>query len=75
MLKISRKAKRIAAKEQVTVYDARQFFSYYSWLKHTDSYNFNKKHIEPYVSINKLKAVLRVTKRSDADGMAKIRKC
>ena len=74
MLKISRKAKRIAAKEKPTVYDARQFFSYYSWLKHTDSYNFRKKHIDPYSRISTLKAILRAHERRNADGMASISK-
>lgn len=73
MLKISRKAKRIAAREKPTVYDARQFFSYYSWLRHTDSYNFRRKHIYPYARISTLKAILRAHERRNTDGMAKFR--
>ena len=57
-LKIRRKAKRAAKAQTITVHTASSLISYLGWLKHCDSANFYKKHIQPYVNIKKLKEVV-----------------
>ena len=32
--------------------------AYYGWIKHTDSYDFAKKYIEPYVDFDELKKII-----------------
>lgn len=55
MLKATRKAKRISAKEKPTVYDTRQMLSYLGWIKCTDTYTMYRYWIKPYVNFQKLK--------------------
>nr|DAY56758.1 MAG TPA: hypothetical protein [Caudoviricetes sp.] len=43
--------------------DASAMISYYGWLKHCNSYNFNQKYIRPYIDINKLKGVVSYANR------------
>lgn len=54
-MKMCRKAKRIASKEKVTIYDIRQFMSYLGWIKHSDTYGAYIKHIKPYANIQRMK--------------------
>ncbi len=55
MLKATRKAKRISAKERPTVHDFRQMISYLGWIKCTATYAMYLKWIKPYVSFQKMK--------------------
>jgi hypothetical protein len=55
MLRASRKARRIAKKKRRTVYDARQLLSYLGWIDSTDTYDFYRKRIKPFVCIQYLK--------------------
>lgn len=48
--KIRRKALKIE-KKGLTIRLARQFLSYYGWLKYTDTRGYYKRHIKPHVSI------------------------
>lgn len=78
MLKISRKAKMVAAKERPTAYDARQLLSLYGWLRHTDSHRFMVSRINPYISTKRLKeAITRHTKGGMCNAVAGIsqRRC
>lgn len=62
MLKASRKARRIAKKDKITVYESRQMLSYLGWIKDTNTYGMYVAWIKPYVSFQKLK---RKIKRHD----------
>lgn len=59
---IARKAMKLAyklsKKETITVEDARRMLAYYGWIKHTDSYMFVQKYIDPYVNFEKLKKII-----------------
>lgn len=55
MFKCTRKARRMAKKEHINVYDARQMLSYLGWLDHTDTYNVYLEYVKPAVNIKKLK--------------------
>ena len=55
MLKATRKAKRIFAKEKPTIHDIRQMMSYLGWIKCTDTYAMYLYWIKPYVSFQKMK--------------------
>ena len=62
-LRIKRRAKKIYKRNKVTLTDASAMISYYGWLKHCNSYNFNQKYIRPYIDINKLKGVVSYANR------------
>lgn len=51
MLKASRKARKISAKEKPTIYDIRQMLSYLGWIMATDTYGFYAKWVKPFVNI------------------------
>ena len=59
---IARKAMKLAyklsKKETITVADARRMLAYYGWIKHTDSYDFVNKYINPYVNFDNLKKII-----------------
>ena len=59
---IARKAMKLAyklsKKETITVADARRMLAYYGWIKHTDSYDFTNKYINPYVNFDSLKKII-----------------
>lgn len=59
---IARKAMKLAyklsKKETITVADARRMLAYYGWIKHTDSYDFVNKYINPYVNFDSLKKII-----------------
>ena len=59
LLRIKRRYKKISKKQKITYTDASASLSYYGWLKHCDSYNFNQKYVKPYVDLNKCKGVIR----------------
>ena len=52
------KAKRVAKAQTISAHTASSLISYLGWLKHCDSANFYKKHIQPYVNIKNLKEVV-----------------
>lgn len=58
-LRIKRRYKKISKKKILTYKDASASLSYYGWLKHCNSYNFNRKYVKPYVDLNKCKGVIR----------------
>ena len=58
-LRIRRRIKKIYKKGKINVTDAGAVLSYNGWLKHSNSYNFTKKYINPYISINKCKEVIK----------------
>lgn len=58
-LRIKRRYKKISKKQFITYKDASASLSYYGWLKHCNSYNFNQKYVKPYVDLNKCKGVIK----------------
>jgi len=66
MLKMTRKARKIAKKKKITIYDARQMVSYIGWLDHTNSYNVYLSHIKPFVSLRALKHKVSQCAKRDA---------
>jgi hypothetical protein len=62
-LRIRRRIKRIYKKGKLSVKDARAVLSYNGWLKYSNSHNYTKKYIKPYISINKCKEVIKNARR------------
>lgn len=58
-LRIKRRYKKIYKKGKLTYKDASASLSYYGWLKHCNSYNFNQKYVKPYINLNKCKGVIK----------------
>jgi hypothetical protein len=58
-LRIKRRIKKISKKPRIKLLDASAVISYYGWIKHCDSYNFNQKHLKPYIDLKKVKGVLK----------------
>ena len=58
-LRIRRRIKKIYKKGKINITDAGAVLSYNGWLKHSNSYNYTKKYINPYISINKCKEVIK----------------
>lgn len=58
-LRIKRRAKRVYKKKKMSYTDASAIISYYGWIKHCDSYNYNQKYLKPYVNLKKCKGVIR----------------
>lgn len=58
-LRIKRRYKKIYKKGKLTYKDASASLSYYGWLKHCNSYNFNQKYVKPYIDLNKCKGVIK----------------
>ena len=71
-LRIRRRVKKIYKKGQLNVKDAAAILSYNGWLKHSNSYKFNKKYIEPYININKCKEVIKHERRKQCENREKI---
>lgn len=65
MLKASRKAKKLASKARLTMYDARQMLSYLGWIKATDTYSMYEKWIKPYVKFKRLKKIISKSDKRD----------
>lgn len=62
-LRIKRRIKKIYKKKKITLKDASATLSYYGWLKHCDSYNFNQKYMKPYIDLKKCKGVVSYESR------------
>lgn len=76
MLKLARKACHIAKKKgECSIYEARQMISYWSWLKHTDSYKLYTKRIKPYVDFRVLRNKIKMHDRRKNNGMERVGKC
>lgn len=54
----ARKARKLSKKEKVNWYDATSMLSSMGWYTHTDTYDFYKEQIKPYVNIKKLKKIV-----------------
>ena len=72
MLRISRKARRIAKKGRISERDAGAMVSYMGWLKCTDTYSVYEFWVKPYVSIAACKGVIKrcARERSAKEKMA-----
>ncbi len=57
LIKITRKANKIAKKDKITHHDAAQMLSHMGWIDHTDTYHAYEERIKPKVSIRKLKRI------------------
>lgn len=57
-LRIRRRVRRIAKKQQLTPRDAAAVVSYWGWIKRSDSYLFYHKYVKPYVTIKKARKVI-----------------
>lgn len=64
MLKATRKARKIAKKEKITAYDARQMLSYIGYIDKTDTYGMYEERIKPYVNVQYLKRKISKSDRN-----------
>lgn len=55
MLKTTRKANKIAKKEDPNYYEAQQLLSHLGWFRHANVYNVFKDYIKPTVDVKQLK--------------------
>ena len=55
MIKITRKAKKISAKEKPSIYEIRQMLSYMGWIKSCDVYDMYITRVKPFVDVRKMK--------------------
>ena len=65
MLKISRKARRIAKKPRPTYRDAAAMLSYIGWVKNTNTYGFYTIWIKPYIDVKQLKEIVSKHQRKE----------
>lgn len=71
-LRIRRRVKKIYKKKELTYKDSSAVMSYYGWIKHCDSYNYNQKNLKPYVNIYDCKEVIRNESRKQSSASKKI---
>ena len=71
-LKAMRKARRIAAKKNPTVHDARQMLTYIGWTKCTDTYMWLKRHILSRVDFKKLRKIISEHDRRNYNGILQV---
>lgn len=71
-LRIKRRAKKIYKKRKLNLRDSAAMVSYYGWIKHCDSYNFNQKYLKPYVDLRKCKGVIKFASREQYKTKSKI---
>lgn len=62
-LTIRRAVKRVAKMKKITAHAAQSLMSHLGWLRHFNSYNFYHEYVLPYISIRKLKGVIRNASR------------
>ena len=55
LFRIRQKAIKISKKDKPSIYDCKQMLSYYGWLKHSDSYMYYLKYIQPIINFDELK--------------------
>lgn len=58
-LRIKRRMKKIYKKDTLNYHDACAAISYLGWIKHSNSYNYKKKYIDPYMDLEAFKEVIR----------------
>lgn len=58
-LRIKRRIKKIYKKENLNYHDSCAVISYLGWIKHSDSYNYRQRYIEPYINLEACKEVIR----------------
>ena len=51
-------ARKLGNQETISVEDARRMMAYYGWIKHTDSYYFMQRYIDPYINFDDLKRII-----------------
>ena len=65
MYKTARKAKKLFRKVKPSIYEIRQMLSYLGWIDATDTYDFYREHIKPYVNFKKFKRRLSIAARRE----------
>lgn len=58
-LRIKRRIKKIYKKENLNYHDSCAVISYLGWIKHSNSYNYKKRYVEPYINLEACKEVIR----------------
>jgi len=59
MLRISRKIKRTYKKKSWNPHNCKSIISYLGWIKHSNSYQFYKKWVKPYINVKQMKGVIK----------------
>lgn len=63
LMRMRRKAHRIAKKQLVTWHDGASMLSRLSWIRHTDTFTYYLTHIKPLISTRQLKSKVRAHSR------------
>lgn len=71
-LRIKRRVKKVYKKGKINEKDASAIISYHGWIKHSNSFEFNKKYIRPYTDIKKCKEVVSNANRKQCKTTRKI---
>lgn len=66
LLKIKRKALHIWGKGKTTIYDSKQMVSAIGWLNDSDTYNYCKNNVKPFVDFDKCKNIISISDRRKA---------
>lgn len=66
MLRICRKAVKVAKKPRPTYYDAASMLSYMGWIKASDTYAMYKDRVKPYVDVKQLKHIVSQHSKKEA---------
>lgn len=74
MLKMTRKARRIAKKEKITAHDASAIISYMGWVSHSDTYNVYLNHIKPHINIQRCKRLVAAKNRKESKANERLEK-
>lgn len=65
MLRITRKARKLAKRAVPSYHDACGMISYLGWITHSNSYRLFEKWIKPYLHIQILKRIIRNNQRKE----------
>lgn len=66
MLRICRKALKVAKKPRPTYYDAASMLSYMGWIKASNTYAMYKDRVKPYVDVKQLKHIVSQHSKKEA---------
>lgn len=69
LLKITRKARRIAKKQRATLYDCCQMMSFLGWIDSTNTYGMYIRLVKPFVDFHEMKRRIRNAQRRQARRM------
>lgn len=58
-LRIKRQIKKIYKKANLNYLDSCAVISYLGWVKHSNSYNYKRIYMEPYIDVNACKETIR----------------